>query len=457
MVPETGDTKAGATTVDYRRHTTHIGGGRPALRSALAALLLFAMLAWPLASANALTYPVNITINGAFGDWTAVLADSDNTATDGAGAGDDDPVVPGADLIRTAFTWNPTNLYFYMQYASQEQLKLENRIYVDIDGDGLMESTDLVVVYSYNPNGKALPSGIASYTPADPAGDPMYGSGASLSGTLGGITKVDGVISSNVIGAECEMAVPWSALGVAAGSPINLQFATLDINGTQTIDNVDVSTTAVRALTLVPDNAATATGGETVDYTHTLTNTGNAADTYDLAATSSLGWAVAIIDPATNTEISYVTVAASATADLVVRVTVPGSPAEGATDATVLTATSLGNSSVSAGVTDTTSITVPVWITLTIDRDIIDFGDLLPEQPSGVEQIVLTVDSNVPYTISREVTGSVAEMGLDVTGTASGAKPSGPNTWVDSYQATAPWTTAAEATLSATVQYTVVP
>ena len=131
------------------------------LRSALAALLAFTVLSWPFASARALSYPVTITINADFTDWTGVLADADNVMTDPTGTSDADIVAAGADLSQVAFTWDGTYLYGYTRLNSQVKGKLDTRIYIDLNADGVMSSTDVVAVIVYNPTGKPTSTGIA--------------------------------------------------------------------------------------------------------------------------------------------------------------------------------------------------------------------------------------------------------------------------------------------------------
>src|SRR5882672_5602362 len=67
-----------------------------------------------LAAAPTLT---TITVDGNFGDWTAVLANPDNVYLDGPAGGRidlDAPIDPVLNVDTFAFTWDATNFYVYI-------------------------------------------------------------------------------------------------------------------------------------------------------------------------------------------------------------------------------------------------------------------------------------------------------------------------------------------------------
>ena len=115
-------------------------------------------------------------------------------------------------------------------------------------------------------------------------------------------------------------------------------------------DSVTDTTTVnrVAGLTFVPDRAGNALPGDFVVYTHTLTNTGSAEDTFDLIESSSRGWPVEL-------SASQVPLAAWETAQIVVTVTVPSTAAVGLVDTTTVTATSQFNPACFDRVIDTTA------------------------------------------------------------------------------------------------------
>ncbi len=99
---------------------------------------------------------------------------------------------------------------------------------------------------------------------------------------------------------------------------------------------------------LAPDRAAAAAPGETVIYTHTLTNTGDLTDTFTLAHHSSLGWAVG--------HPPSITLGSGLTATLRLTVAVPADAEGGAVEQTVLTATSTLQPALHDTVRDTTTV-----------------------------------------------------------------------------------------------------
>lgn len=82
---------------------------------------------------------------------------------------------------------------------------------------------------------------------------------------------------------------------------------------------------------------------------------------------------------------------------------------------------------------------------------------LEPEVPALPQSVTITVDSGYPYTITRTITGQHAEMGLQVSGDASGTGGPGTIVYVDNFTADVPWTTAGESSLTANISYTILP
>ncbi len=88
--------------------------------------------------------------------------------------------------------------------------------------------------------------------------------------------------------------------------------------------------------------------GQTVTYTHIVTNTGSYTDTFSIASSSSRGWAS--VQP--NTPI---TLGPGATATVKVIVTVPANAISGTVESTAVTVTSQADNAVRVTVTDTTT------------------------------------------------------------------------------------------------------
>jgi uncharacterized repeat protein (TIGR01451 family) len=181
------------------------------------------------------------------------------------------------------------------------------------------------------------------------------------------------------------------AAGTPAGTVISNQ-ATVnftDVNGnplTQLSNVVTTTVSQVAAVTVAPDNASNADPGDVVVYAHTVTNNGNDDDTFDLSATSSQGWTVAIYadagvigvyEPGTDLPIADTGVlTADAVYTILVTVAVPAGAANGTVDTTTVTATSQFNVGVSDSATDTTTIDAPA---LAVVKSVSPTGD----QPPG--------------------------------------------------------------------------
>lgn len=158
-------------------------------------------------------------------------------------------------------------------------------------------------------------------------------------------------------------------------------------------------------LTLSPNRAGTSNPSQTTCYTHTLTNTGGATDTYDFTFSPPAGWSATTWDGAacTGTNTTSFTLAASASTTVYVAVTAPGfpNPTAGSNFITTVTGTSQNSPSVSASVTET--VTANAYVELTLDHDDgaspIDFGNVNPVTGTYTETLTATVKSNGPWSL----------------------------------------------------------
>lgn len=119
----------------------------------------------------------------------------------------------------------------------------------------------------------------------------------------------------------------------------------------------DIAPPITRDFTFAPDHSSMQGPGATVIYTHTLQNTGNVSDTYAITWDSSRQWAEVVVKVGGSTVNLPVTLLSGASLDVEVTVNVPASEAvRGQNDVTVMTATSLFDSSLARAVTDTTVV-----------------------------------------------------------------------------------------------------
>ncbi len=100
---------------------------------------------------------------------------------------------------------------------------------------------------------------------------------------------------------------------------------------------------------LAPDGDGSAQPGQTITYSHTLTNTGQNFDTYDITHHSNQGWTV--------THPPTLTLDTAQTATLLVSINVPLDAVSGTTDITLITATSQADPTISDSVTNRTTVT----------------------------------------------------------------------------------------------------
>ncbi len=106
----------------------------------------------------------------------------------------------------------------------------------------------------------------------------------------------------------------------------------------------------VAALQLTADQAATATAGTSVTYTHILTNSGNGPDTFALSHSGIQGW--------TATYPPTIALGYGQSTTFVITISIPADAVSGTVEATLLTAASQSDSGVQATVVDRTTAVV---------------------------------------------------------------------------------------------------
>ena len=149
-------------------------------------------------------------------------------------------------------------------------------------------------------------------------------------------------------------------------------------------NTVTVNTAA--SVAIVPDRNGTATAGGTIRYQHTVTNTGNVDDTFLLSAASSNAWSYAFFDLANN-PIASVVLAAGASQDVVVQISIPGGVATGTVETGTITVTGSGT-----GATDNAlDVTTIGAGNLVLNKSVNPSGDQAP----GTELTYRTDYSNV--------------------------------------------------------------
>ncbi len=126
-------------------------------------------------------------------------------------------------------------------------------------------------------------------------------------------------------------------------------------------DQTDLMTSP--GLIFQPDRTAGSDSGRVVTYTHTLTNTGNGTDSFDITYSSTQGWA-SLLTP------NLVVLNANQTATVQLAVSIPAGTVSGTVDISMITATSrfIGGTPPSARVVDTTTVRGAASVVLEPDR-----------------------------------------------------------------------------------------
>lgn len=416
----------------------------------------------PLPAIDALT-STTIVIDADLGDWVGVRADPDNVAVDTQVPMDPDyPGQPDRDIYYVNATYDSEYLYLSWRRTAGGTKAITLGAYIDLNGDGLLQDTDRVVMWTLadpspltiQPQNYRSPGAILHYRQARdgttgpklyPAGDPMGGDGETPDGWARWQDGQDipakpmDAYMEPISGIEAEARVAWTDLGFSPSTPIPppiaIHFASgngeswgnpgkpsntrrwvsgqhLENDRGQVEDNVgELYWLLQRSVSVTPNGTSGVAAGSVATYTHTIKNTSNVTDTFNLSATSSNGWTTSITTVG-GTPLSALSLAAQETTTVVVRVTVPGGAPSGTRDTTTVRATSQTKPSVTSAATDTTYVGA---VTVTPDRT----GAMAPGQTIVYTH---TVINNTGSAAVFDLSGT-SSMGWPVTVTDAGGAP----------------------------------
>ena len=204
--------------------------------------------------------------------------------------------------------------------------------------------------------------------------------------------------------------VRWTGITIAAGASVDLHFRVSIASALKkkvfSITNDGIAVTSAEgpgatgsptttniappyAVSVNPTSASgAARAGNSVSYHFTVRNLGYTTDSFNLA-TAGGTYAASILDSTcTTAATSTGSLTAGATADVCVKVTVPGTAAQGDTDAKTLTATSAGSPTVSGSASITTNA-------VTLDTLLVDNDDNNPNVQASYSA-ALTANS-IPF------------------------------------------------------------
>lgn len=256
----------------------------------LAALLLLASLLLA-GAAQAALITRTITINGTFTDWTTapnILTNPDQISSDcqSATACERDGSLgsAGRDLKAFAFTWDNTNLYFYLERWSNASNVTDWWFYMDTSGDQRMNTGEKVMRVKWSGSNRNTSVSLYTYTQAAAGGDVLvsggFADGYTMPGTVGAEVVQYSATGGGSTGLQMEARLPWSVLGLSG--PSNMGFHISSSNGGNLPGNVIDNMDGPSGNQLFPGDlqvektasASLATSNSTFTYTVTLRNLG---------------------------------------------------------------------------------------------------------------------------------------------------------------------------------------
>ncbi|MBI3449915.1 MAG: DUF11 domain-containing protein [Acidobacteria bacterium] len=268
--------------------------GHHPLAAAAMAALVFVAGGSALAGTPTLT---TITIDGNFGDWAAVLADPDNVFLDGPAGGRPDLDAPSdayLDIDTVAFTWDATNLYFYIHRQGTVASVKYFWFFLDANNNGRMEQGEPMLRLEWHGSSRSTNLRRDSYAAVNTTvGDAISNAGVhdgyKLPGQNTNGPGIGNLNGGSLDGKSAEAVISWANVGVAAGSAMNIHISSTRNSAaipSDVADNVG-GTNYYTTVAFVPNRAVTTTPGTSAVMAHTITNTGNVADVFDLSFTTS--------------------------------------------------------------------------------------------------------------------------------------------------------------------------
>jgi uncharacterized repeat protein (TIGR01451 family) len=219
--------------------------------------------------ANAAYINRTITMDGVMTDWYDTDANTyvptgditNNTgqfstdAQNGSGNDLDEPLSStGRDLRKFSFTWDNTNLYFYVERWASSTNITDWWFYMDsttggvigTEPDGLMQTGEKLLRVSWQGNTQSTVATLYDYVESASGGDPLVDGGGNGDGYTMPGDKANGVSLYNTnygasSGTEMETILTWASLRLTG--PANIKFHISSSNGqnipNNIIDNMD--------------------------------------------------------------------------------------------------------------------------------------------------------------------------------------------------------------------------
>jgi len=252
-----------------------------------------------------------IVVDGNVADWAPVHADPDNNVCDGPANGLTDRDAPvqstGRDLTHFAYTWDATNIYLFTERFGSASNTQSFVYYADTDNDGLMETGEPVIGVTWRGSNRRINVYTYTYVAQAPAGDPVVdgsglGDGYTFPGSFANVPPTGNPnrtgIWGSIDGLQMEFHVTWAELGLSTGNPFTFHVASANAAlgaasfTAQIDDNLSgcgggVGSTIIPDVDFTPDRALVGFESQTTTAAHTVTNTGNNDDFFDLSSVVS--------------------------------------------------------------------------------------------------------------------------------------------------------------------------
>lgn len=386
----------------------------------------------------------SINVNGNMTDWAPVHADVDNNACDGPSGGLTDRDAPvqstGRDLTHFAFTWDSNNVYLFTERAGSTSNTQSFAYYADTNNDGLMQTGEPVVGVTWQGSNRRISVYTFTYVSQALAGDPMvdsngFADGYTLPGSFANVPSSGNPTRSGTWGSQdglrMEFRITWAELGIAPNSAFTFHVsssnASLGANSftAQVDDNLSgcggrLGSTQMPGVELTPDRTLSGYAGQTVVGLHTLTNTGNANDDYELSSATGGDFSPAV-SYYQDTDASGTLTAGDI---LLTDTDGDGDPNSGvlapSTSATILIAYDVPGTA-AAGETATVTVTATSEFQPLLASAIIDTINVLPRPILVVSKAVATIEDPINLTSNpKAIPGSSILYTLTVENQGSG-------------------------------------
>lgn len=208
-----------------------------------------------------------------------------------------------------------------------------------------------------------------------------------------------------------------------AGTSITNQASASYVDSTLSVRSATSNTVVttvqqVAAVTITAGTNKTAAAGATVTFAHTITNTGNGPDSYNLGSSNTGAFQMAGVkyystndDGTPKAEITSISqLGAGASVNILVVATLPGAVPTGSTNNLVVTTTSQFTGTVNASATDVTTVSAGAKIDLTNNSA----GTGAPGAGPGIEQTAIVtniaaVGSKTSFTLHLNNGGGSAD------------------------------------------------